>query len=144
MPCRISRPTFIKLVGELEKNVLFDSGGHKQPRPVRYQLATFLIRYGLLGSDTLLTAMLMAIGYGSVINYCDRVTRALREAGLQWLKWGDRTMTKAWVQARTQIPGCVGFLDGSLIHLSEPPRNSFAAFFCRKKFAAVCPIHDIS
>ncbi|VDC05609.1 unnamed protein product [Peniophora sp. CBMAI 1063] len=135
---RVSRPTFDRLVYLLEGDPVFRQTGPKPPRPVRYQLGTFLIRYGMLGTDALRTAMMMGISKGAVYDYCRRVTRALRKKGLQWTKWGDRSETKQWVARKLRgLGNCVGMLDGSLIQLTEPPAGSFGSFFCRKKFPAL-------
>ncbi|KAF9064376.1 hypothetical protein BDP27DRAFT_1472259, partial [Rhodocollybia butyracea] len=57
----------------------FNQLDEKPQRPVKYQLGTFLIRYGMLGSDSLDTALKLNIGHGTVFLYCHRVTRAIRE-----------------------------------------------------------------
>ena len=133
----MGRRTFELLVDRLEQCDIFQSRGRKPQRPVRYQLGCFLVRYGQRGTDALLTAQCMGISFGAVHKYCDRVTYALRQLGLDWVKWGDRSATKAWVYARSRLNGCVGMLDGTLIQLTEPPRLSGPAFWCRKKFPAV-------
>lgn len=139
MDCRMSRDTFEKLVSKLEENPIFISTGHKPQRPVRYQLGCFLIRFGMLGSDTLRTAALMGIGFGTVFLYCQRVTRALRELGVAGMvEWGDRTFTKQWIRARTGLKYCIGIVDGTLIQLTAIPRKTGFVYFCRKKFVAVC------
>ncbi|KAH9928915.1 uncharacterized protein B0H18DRAFT_906583, partial [Fomitopsis serialis] len=128
---RMGRQTFERLVARLETCDIFQSRGRKPQRPVRYQLGCFLVRYGKRGTDALSTAHDMGIGFGSVHKYCERVMYALRELGLDWVKWGDRSVTKAWVHAQSRLRGCLGMLDGTLIQLTEPPRLSGSVFFCR-------------
>ena len=88
MIARLGRDTFDRLVWILSQNSLFLSP-RKPQRPVKYQLAAFLIRYGQLeqGSDTLDVAAKLSIGHGSVLNYCRRVCRAIQELPCQYLKW---------------------------------------------------------
>ncbi|KAJ3709399.1 hypothetical protein C8R42DRAFT_446477 [Lentinula raphanica] len=76
---RIGRPMFEYLVEILGTNPIFQSTGRKPQRHVKYQLAAFLIRYGTLGADVQGTALKLSIGYGSVVLYCRRMVRALRE-----------------------------------------------------------------
>ncbi|KAG1859739.1 hypothetical protein F4604DRAFT_1930457 [Suillus subluteus] len=45
---RVGRATFDRLVQILEQNPIFESTGRKPQRPVRYQLACFLLRYGIV------------------------------------------------------------------------------------------------
>ncbi|KAJ3779679.1 hypothetical protein GGU10DRAFT_253542, partial [Lentinula aff. detonsa] len=74
----MSRNMFDRLVFMLAPNAIFHSP-KKKHRHVKYQLATFLIRYGQRGSDVLDVASKLGIGLGTVHLYCHRVTRALRE-----------------------------------------------------------------
>lgn len=134
----MGRQTFERLVSALEDCAIFRSTGRKPQRPVRYQLGCFLTRYGQPGTNAFTTAESMGIGVGSVYKYCERVTYALRQLGKEWVQWGDRSATKAWVYSRTRLTGCIGMLDGTLIRLTEPPKFSGPAFWCRKKFPAVC------
>ncbi|KAJ7222147.1 hypothetical protein GGX14DRAFT_387979 [Mycena pura] len=75
---RVSRPTFDKFCEILGRNTLFVSRGRKPQRHISWQLGTFLIRYGQLGSSVQDTALKLGIGYGTVILYCKRVIRAIR------------------------------------------------------------------
>lgn len=103
------------------------------------------MRFGMLGADSLRTAMMMGIGHGTVFLYCRRVTRALRELGESQglVQWGNRRVTEAWVRERTGLKGCIGMLDGTLIQLTTAPQGSFSIFFCRKKFFAVRIIYRV-
>ncbi|KAG1725681.1 hypothetical protein EDD22DRAFT_853646 [Suillus occidentalis] len=137
---RVSRTTFDHLVRILEENPIFKSMGRKPQRPVRYQLACFLLRYGTRGGDSLQAAHKLGIGFGTVFLYCKRVVRALREIGMQVVTWGDETrqneMTRR-VLDQSGIPDCIGMLDGSLIRLTEMPDRNGLTFICRKKFPAL-------
>ncbi|EAU83249.2 hypothetical protein CC1G_11885 [Coprinopsis cinerea okayama7 len=136
----ISRTTFDKLVEVLERNPIFQSRGRKPQRAVRYQLATFLLRYASRGSDTLSVAKRMGIGVGTVWLYCRRVTRALRELGLEVITWGDEDRhreTADHVCERTGFPDCIGMIDCTLIRLTDVPSMWGEVYYCRKKYPAV-------
>lgn len=132
----MGRETFEHLVAALEDCEIFRSTGKKPQRPVRYQLGCLLTQYGQPGSNAFSTAESMGIGVGLVYIYYDRVTYAFRQLGLNWVKWGDRSATKAWVYSCTRLTGCIRILDGTLIRLTEPPCFSGPAFWYRKKFPA--------
>jgi hypothetical protein len=58
---RISRTTFDSLVARLEDDPIFQSSGRKPQRPVKFQLAAFLRRYSMCGSDSLQVAKELGI-----------------------------------------------------------------------------------
>jgi len=108
---------------------------------VRYQLATFLMRYGSRGSDAMSAAKKMGIGLGTVWLFCRRVTRALRELGLTVIEWGNEERhaeTEQFIRDKYGFEDCIGMLDGSLVRLTDIPMEWGLAYFCRKKYPAVC------
>jgi hypothetical protein len=136
----VGRATFDRLVQILEQNPIFESSGRKPQRPVHYQLACFLIRYGTRGANPLQAAHKLGIGFGTVFLYCRRVVRVLREIGMQVIAWGNedrRNETARRIMNRSGISDCVGMLDGSLIRLTEMPDRNGLTFICRKKYPAV-------
>ncbi|THU87950.1 hypothetical protein K435DRAFT_866748 [Dendrothele bispora CBS 962.96] len=123
---RVGKPMFDHLVFMLEPNPIIHSTGQKPQRPVKYQLAAFLFRYGTLGSDVAGTAHKLGIGYGSVINYCRQVTRAIREMKSKFVGFTSETeqqTTMFHIEEATGFPGCIGSGDGSLIRFDEKPRT---------------------
>lgn len=125
---------------ELERNNIFASTGKKPQRPVRFQLACFLVRYSMRGSDTMTVALQLGLGHGTVFSYCRRVSRALREIGLTALAWGDenrRQETINFIQQNYGFPNCVGIVDGTLLRLTEAPKVNGAFYYCRKKYPSV-------
>lgn len=112
----MSQCTFKRVSALLERNQIFQSKGNRPQRPVAYQLACFLIRYGKLGSDALEPALKLSISGGTVYLYCRRVTRALREAGLECVAWPDderKEEIKRAMEEISHIPGCIGAGDGT-------------------------------
>lgn len=131
---------FYLLHDKISSNRIFESTGRKPQRPVKYQLATFLIRYGLLGSDTLDTALKLNIGHGTVFLYCRRVTRAIRELKSSYIGFpslGDLQESSRIIQDRIGFPRCCGSGDGSLIRFDEKPLINGTQFMGRKHFFGV-------
>ena len=138
----MGRDTFDKLVALLATNKIFTSPyGHKPQRHVKWQLAAFLFRYGRLGTDSLDVAQKLGIGHGTVIKYCQRVSRALRELRPRYLKWPDQVRREeiaAEFEDRSGFPKCVGSLDGTLFKFCDEPDVDGEVFLSRKKTFSVC------
>ena len=156
----MSRDTFDRLVALLATNPIFESTseqcyvtndsetrltvsscvGNRPQRHVKYQLGTFLVRYASLGSDTLWTAQKLSIGFGSVFNYCRRVTKAIRQLRDQHLGWptAERKAVIKAAMAQAGFHKCVGCCDGSLIRFTQQPALIGPGFLTRKKFFGVC------
>ncbi|KAI0658943.1 hypothetical protein C8Q70DRAFT_934053 [Cubamyces menziesii] len=142
---RMSRDTFDRLVALLESNPLFTSTGKKPQRPVRYQLACFLMRYSVRGGDSLHAAKQLGIGLGTVFLYCRRVARALREIGLEILTWGNDERHKEvseYIFEHFGFRDCIGIVDGSLIRLTKSPKVMGLVYYCRKKYPAAVVDHE--
>ncbi|KAJ7902211.1 hypothetical protein B0H13DRAFT_1621635, partial [Mycena leptocephala] len=136
---RISRPTFDTFCEILGRNQIFISRGRKPQRHISWQLGAFLIRYGQLGSPARDTSLKLGIGFGTVILYCRRVTRAIRELKKQYAPWFSeehQLQTSAKIEQKFGFPGCVGSGDGSLIQTSEQPSWMGLAFLSHKGFFA--------
>lgn len=136
----LGRETFDSVVAILSANPIFISSGRKPQRHVKYQLGAFLFRYGRLGTDSLEVAAKLGIGHGTVIKYCKRVSRALRQLRPQYLCWPNNSKKDAIssrIEARSGFPGCVSCCDGSLIRFCEEPEEHGDVFMSRKKYYAV-------
>jgi hypothetical protein len=120
----MSPRTFKLITALLERNPIFQSKGNKPQRPVAYQLACFLARFRTRGSDAFEPGAKMSIGLGTVFLYCARVTRALREVGLECVAWPNderKEEIKEAMEEISYIPGCIGAVDGTLIRLTNKP-----------------------
>ncbi|KAF8989631.1 hypothetical protein BDZ89DRAFT_974674, partial [Hymenopellis radicata] len=109
---RMSRPSFNWVVAQLSQNPIFQSRGSKPQRPVDIQLATFLIRYGTQGSDVTGTSMKVGIGYGTVLLYCYRVTRALRELRDRFVNFPneeDQQASMEYIERRNGFKNCIHY-----------------------------------
>lgn len=135
--CRVDQANFWHLHDCIKHNPIFQSTGRKPQRPVWYQLAAFLLRYGY--DPTLKTAEQSCMSEGSVYNYCDCVVQAFRDIRREHLAWPGperRSFLKAEM-AEYGFPGCIGIVDGTLIRLMDKPSIDGEVYFCRKKFYAV-------
>ncbi|EJF59916.1 hypothetical protein DICSQDRAFT_40900, partial [Dichomitus squalens LYAD-421 SS1] len=133
---RLSRDTFDRLVALLGCNPIFVSTGRRPQRHVKYQLGAFLFRYGRLGTDSLDVAQKLGVGHGTVVLYCKRVTRAIRELRSQYLQWPTKAQREAIASAiedKSGFPKCVGSCDGSLIRFCEEPIVDGHVYVSQKK-----------
>ncbi|KAF5332528.1 hypothetical protein D9611_005120 [Ephemerocybe angulata] len=132
---RVGRDTFDKLIDRISNDPVFVST-KKPQRPVKYQLACFLIRYGQAGSDSLDTAQKLAIGHGTVFLYCTRVSKALRRIKSQVIKFPDEARQQEisdYIESVSGFPGCIGIGDGCVIPFSEKPSVQGETYMTRKK-----------
>ena len=138
---RLSRDMFDRLVAMLAPHLIFNNPNACKPqRHVKYQLATFLIRYGQQGSSVLDTMMKLSIGQGSVYNYCHRVSRAIRSHRPHYLGWMSPERKQIVSDAIQRISGfqkCIGSGDGTQICLDELPLIDGEQFLSRKKCISV-------
>lgn len=137
---RMNRVTFDAIVELLQQDPIFQSKGRKPQRPVAFQFACFLMRFGSMGADARSAAHKMGIGFGTVFLYCRRVSKALRRLGIRYASWGGverRERTAENIERDSGFPNCIGLIDGSLVQLSAEPNNSGGSFYCRKGFPAV-------
>lgn len=136
----MGRDMFDLLVRILSQHTIFQSKGRKPQRPVKWQLAAFLLRYGHRGSDVLDVSIRIGIGVGSVHNYCRRVTRVLREIRGYYVRWPDNDRKDEISQSiyeSSLLEKCLGAVDGCHIRLAEEPAEDGEQFRARKKCFAV-------
>lgn len=137
---RVGQDTFDELVAILAPNPIFVSTGCKPQRHIKYQLVTFLVRYGHRGTDTMEVARQIGIGHGTATKYCQRVCRAIRELRSTYLRWPDearKEVISGEIEDASGFPNCLGFCDGSLIQFTEEPGQYGHVFRSRKKFFGV-------
>ena len=133
----MDRKSFWYIHDLIKGNIIFKSTGKRPQRPVKYQLAVFLIRFGgMTGTKAALTG---AVAEGSVWKYSKRVCIAIREMRDAHLSWPgeERRDFLSREMAEYGFPGCLGSCDGTTIRLEEKPRKDPTNYYCRKKFYAV-------
>ncbi|KAG8729640.1 hypothetical protein FRC10_003552 [Ceratobasidium sp. 414] len=137
---RMSKETFWAMVDVLKTNTIFQSKGHKNQRPVHYQLGMFLLRYGIAGSHIQHPKLLTSIGEGTVVLYCCRVIRVIREHGLECVVWPTeerKQEIKHGFKKICRLDNIIGSLDGTLHGLESKPRIAGDSYVSRKKTLSV-------
>ncbi|KAF8608130.1 hypothetical protein BDV93DRAFT_434632 [Ceratobasidium sp. AG-I] len=136
----MSKDTFWGIVHILERNVIFQSQGRKKQRPVHYQLGVFLLRYGISGSHARHPKLLTSIGEGTVVLYCRRVIRAIREHGLEYVAWPTeerKIEIKKGFKKICGLDNIIGSMDGTLCGLETKPQVDGDSYISRKKTLSV-------
>jgi hypothetical protein len=136
----VSKETFWGIVDTLKNNLIFQSKGRKKQRPVHYQIGVFLLRYGIAGSHMRHPKLLTSIGEGTVVLYCRRAIRAIREYGLECVAWPTEERKediKKGFKKRCGLDNIIGSLDGVLCGLETKPRVAGNSYISRKKTLSV-------
>lgn len=137
---RISKRSFCALHNYIYDNPVFHStsrNAHHEQQPVCWQLAVGLTRLGENGNGASVGQLhrYFGIDIGSVVAYTRRVLVALKDVRMQWLEWPSRSRRReiSAVMAAEGFPGCVGFVDGTTLPLSQRPAIDGSSYFDRKK-----------
>ncbi|MBW0543952.1 hypothetical protein O181_083667 [Austropuccinia psidii MF-1] len=100
------------------------------------QLAVSLCRFGSNGTGSLVGRIraLFGIGQGTVILYTKRIIAALFKHQSSYLVWPNYEECRelSQVMQAKGFPGCIGFIDGSWIPLSQRSPNDSEVHFDRK------------
>ena len=132
---------------ELIKNDDVFKNSQTSQLPTELQLKIVLYRLGSSGDGASVrkVASLFAIGDGGTIQ---KITRRVFKAILmlkdQFLYWpSEMERAQLVLETRNELPGCVGYIDGSEIRLAEAPSKKHELYFSRKrqyalKIQAIC------
>ncbi|MBW0490533.1 hypothetical protein O181_030248 [Austropuccinia psidii MF-1] len=135
--CRTTHESFEKLVAQIQDDQSFqNSSQNKQCNPA-IQFAVALSRLGLNGNGAALgnIGMLFGISHGAIVFYTQRVIQILMRLKRKMIVWPTIEEHKEMSQVMQVegFPGCIWFVDGSLIPLSQHPPNYGEAYFDYKK-----------
>src|SRR6184192_845590 len=90
-----------------------------------WQLAVALCRLGSNGTGASIGKMqaIFGIGIGTVGLFTNRIITVLLTVKRQWVTWPDAEQRREISQVMRQegFPGCVRFIDGTTIPLSQKP-----------------------
>lgn len=133
----VNRSSFFQLLELIKDDPIFVSKGRKPQMDPKYQLATYLVRYGVLPGVKVST--LLQMSEGSVYNHSQRVVLAFRKLKALYVSWptADERVELRTASQALGFPGAIGALDGSLLRLLDKPRQNPMAYRCRKKIWAV-------
>ncbi|OWZ16652.1 hypothetical protein PHMEG_0009524 [Phytophthora megakarya] len=133
---RVSHVSFSRILSEIENHGVFQNYSDCGQAPVWLQLAVVLDRLENYGNRASLgrTQKLWGIGHGTCALYTTRVLLALKDLASSYVVWPSpeerRSMSRR--MGLKGFRGCVGFIDGTTIPLSQKPAVDGACFFDRK------------
>ncbi|MBW0481494.1 hypothetical protein O181_021209 [Austropuccinia psidii MF-1] len=135
--CRTNHDSFEKLVSQIQDDQSFQNSSQNKKRNPAIQLAVALSRLGSNENGDALgnTGMLIGISHGAIVLYTQTFIRILMKLKPKIIVWPTIEQHKEMSQVMQVegFPGCIGFIDGSLIPLSQRPPNDGEAYFDRKK-----------
>ena len=134
---RTTKEGFTGVLNIIQDNPIFHNSSTFQQRDPIIQLAVALARFGSYGNGGSVSKLqsIFQFGYGSTINYTKRVIKALTDVQHDWINWPtpERRAEIGQVMREEGFPGCVGFIDGTTINLSQKPAHNGETYFDRKK-----------
>ncbi|KAF8926076.1 hypothetical protein BGZ58_000201 [Dissophora ornata] len=121
----MSYDSFIKLLDEVFHHDIFKNASYPEQEEVAAQLAVTLDRLGHSGNgmeDTCLGTF-WDRSERSCQKYIERVLVALMSLQPRYVTWPTQAQRRAYAarMAMKGFPGCIGFVDGTTIPLSERP-----------------------
>ncbi|OWZ04612.1 hypothetical protein PHMEG_00023454 [Phytophthora megakarya] len=141
---RVSKSSFAALhdyIYDCEEFHSKDPNARRKQRSVSLQLAVGLARLGENGNGASVGEFhrRLKIATGSVVIYTARVVSALNKVRSKWISWPSRARRHeiSAVMAAEGFPGCVGFIDGTTLPLSQRPAVDGSSYWDRKKIYSV-------
>jgi len=138
---RVSKEGFYHLLTLVESDEVFQHFSICPQMPVDLQLKIALFRFGSNGDSASIrkVATLFGIGDGeTVITATKRVIKAILNLKSKYLFWLSRDERKRLVsETLDELPGCIGYVDGTEIRLAESPAGNNKLFCSRKKQYAI-------
>ncbi|MBW0463760.1 hypothetical protein O181_003475 [Austropuccinia psidii MF-1] len=136
--CRTTHESFEKLVAQIQGDKTFQNSSQNKQHNPAIQLAVALSRLGSNGNGAALgkIGMLFGISHGAIVLYTQRVIQILMKLKRKVIVWPtiEQQREMSQVMQAEGFPGCIGFIDGSLIPLSQCPPNDGEAYFdCKKR-----------
>ncbi|MBW0519511.1 hypothetical protein O181_059226 [Austropuccinia psidii MF-1] len=135
--CRTTHESFEKLVAQIQGDKTFqNSAQNKQCNPA-IQLAVALSRLESNGNWAALgkIGMLFGISHGAIVLYTQRVIQILMKLKRKVIVWPtiEQQREMRQIMQAECFRWCIGFIDGSLIPLSQCPPKDGEAYFDHKK-----------
>ncbi|MBW0582103.1 hypothetical protein O181_121818 [Austropuccinia psidii MF-1] len=145
-PCRkypshymTTHESFEKLVAQIQDYKTFKNSSQNKEFNPAIQLAVALSSLGSNGNGATLgkIGMLFGISHGSIVLYTQRVIHILMKLKRKVILWPtiEQQREISQVMKAEGFSGCIGFIDWSLIPLSQcPPNDGEAYFYCKKRY----------
>jgi hypothetical protein len=133
-------PCFLNLVQLIEPNPIFynNSCNPQRDPPIQIAVAVCCLGSNGNGSTILRLKHLFQVGFEMINLYTRRVIHAVYGLQTSLVTWPTESeqIESSQVMQEEGFPGCVGFLDGTTIPLSQKsPKDGQHYFDCKKKLA---------
>ena len=131
-------PCFLNLLQLIEPNPIFYNTSQNQQRELPIQLAIAICRLGSNGNGSAVYQLknLFQVGYGTINLYTCQVITGIyqfRSSMITWPTQAER-VELSQVMQEEGFPGCVGFVNGTTIPLSQkPPWDGNHYWDCKKR-----------
>ncbi|POW13723.1 hypothetical protein PSHT_07659 [Puccinia striiformis] len=130
-------PCFLNLLQLIEQNPVFYNNSRNPQREPPIQIAVAICCLGSNGNGSAVYQLknLFQVGYGTVDLYTRRVIKAIYELRSSLISWPTKCerIESSQVMQDKGLLGCVGFVDGTLIALSQKPPIDGNHYFDWKK-----------
>ncbi|XP_049311304.1 uncharacterized protein LOC125778329 [Bactrocera dorsalis] len=138
---RIEFFEFNYILSLIKQDPVFQNKNFVSQLPIDLQLKITLFRLGSSGESASIRkiATLFGIGDGgTVTKVTERVITALINLKSTFLCWPSREERRKIVtKTMKELPGCIGYVDGTEIRLAESPSKDHELYFSRKKQYAI-------
>ncbi|MBW0545624.1 hypothetical protein O181_085339 [Austropuccinia psidii MF-1] len=136
--CRTTHESFEKLVAKVQDYKAFQNSSQNKQQNPAIQLAVALSRLESNGNGAALGKIgsLFGISHGAIVLYTQRVIQILIKLKCKVIVCPtiEQQREMSQVMQAEGFPGCIGFIDGSLIPLLKRLSNDFEAYFdCKKR-----------
>ncbi|KAG0251259.1 hypothetical protein BGZ95_006950 [Linnemannia exigua] len=138
---RTTKESFFSLLRLIEGHRIYQNNSRNQQTPAYVQLGVTLSRLGTNGTGSSVAQHEAHFGFsaGAVVDFTRRTISALMDHRDEWIQWPDERRREeiSQVMELEGFPGCVGFIDGTTLPLSQKPALDGEVYFDRKK---ICDI----
>ncbi|XP_050337645.1 uncharacterized protein LOC126763918 [Bactrocera neohumeralis] len=129
---RVRPEEFCYILNLIKHDEVFNTSSREVQLPVELQFKIVLYRLGSSGEGQSVrkVAFLFGVGDGALFSILK-----LKSKFLFWTHERERQQIVS--STSTEMPGCVGYVDGSEVKLSEAPVNEHTMYYSRKRQYAV-------
>lgn len=133
---RVSWQSFESILNLIKDDEVFHGPRSCKQFPVEVQLIIVLYRLGSIGEGATLRKIssLFGIGDGGTIQIItNRIFKVLLKLKKQFLYWPNEKERQVLVsETISELPHCVGYVDGTEVKLAEKPIDDPESYFSRK------------
>jgi hypothetical protein len=136
---RTNLTSFMSLLEMIHTSQVFQNKSQNPQRDPAVQLAVglCLLDSNVNGSSIQRLQNLFSVGHGTIDLYTKKIIKAILPLYNQLLTWRTKEewIENSQVMQEEGFPGCVSFVDGTTIPLSQKPLNNGNHYFdCKKRY----------